>query len=58
LQWQEGGGPRISAMSTPGFGTTLIKRSLADANVTLEFKEEGLVCKMTWPMLSPRQPPV
>jgi two-component sensor histidine kinase len=55
LQWQEGGGPRISAMGTPGFGTTLIKRSLADANVTLEFKQEGLVCQMTWPILPPRQ---
>jgi PAS domain S-box-containing protein len=53
LHWQEKDGPPISAPSRVGFGSRVIKRSLADelgGTVDLDFRPDGLVCAMTIPI--------
>lgn len=51
--WRETGGPPATNPSRKGFGLRLIERSLAaeaDARVTLEFRQEGLVCDIRIPL--------
>ncbi|WP_075215758.1 sensor histidine kinase [Mongoliimonas terrestris] len=53
LQWTERGGPPVQAPTRRGFGTRLIERGLAfelDADVTLDFHPEGVVCSIQAPM--------
>jgi two-component sensor histidine kinase/PAS domain-containing protein len=50
ITWREHGGPTVKAPVKAGFGTTLIKRSLAaerDASVVIDYRPGGLVCEMT-----------
>jgi PAS domain S-box-containing protein len=54
LSWKEAGGPVINAVGPRGFGSTLIEKSLADATVTLDFRPEGFVCQLIWPVSLPR----
>jgi PAS domain S-box-containing protein len=47
LVWRERGGPPVSKPARSGFGTRLIKRTLAtelSGRVELEFDEAGLIC--------------
>jgi PAS domain S-box-containing protein len=50
LEWREQGGPPASQPQHHGFGTTLIQRSLAEAQVDVEYLAEGLVCRVSWPL--------
>lgn len=50
LEWREQGGPPASEPQHHGFGTTLIQRSLAEAQVHVEYLAEGLVCLVNWPL--------
>jgi PAS domain S-box-containing protein len=47
LQWQESGGPAVTAPVRSGFGTRLIERSLAaelEGSARLDYRPGGLVC--------------
>jgi two-component system, chemotaxis family, CheB/CheR fusion protein len=46
VNWTETGGPDATGRGPPGFGTTLIEKSLASAKVTQTFGETGLVCEI------------
>ncbi|WP_343062270.1 PAS domain S-box protein [Hyphomicrobium methylovorum] len=52
LQWQELGGPPVTAPAERGFGTTLIKCSLDphDGNAVVHYKRDGVVCEITLPL--------
>ena len=49
LTWRETGGPPVQPVVTRGFGARLLERGLSaelDGSVTLDFRPEGLVCRM------------
>jgi two-component sensor histidine kinase len=51
LQWEEEGGPQVSEPQYRGFGLRLIEHGLGreiSSKVTLDFREEGLLC--SWDM--------
>ena len=53
LRWHERNGPRVSPPSRSGFGSRLIKRSLAaefEGVVELDFKPDGLSCTICAPV--------
>ncbi len=53
LTWKERGGPKTSVPESHGFGTTLIKRSLAyeiQGETRLYFEPDGLRCDMEFPL--------
>ena len=52
IEWREAGGPPVKPPERQGFGTTLIKHVVAKAlraEVAMEYRPEGLVCRMTLP---------
>lgn len=52
IQWQETGGPPVKPPERKGFGTDLIKQLVGRAlraDVAIEYRPEGLVCRMTLP---------
>jgi two-component sensor histidine kinase len=52
LTWAETGGPTVTAPTCESFGTQVIKASVPDADVTLDYKPQGLVCEMLIPVAS------
>lgn len=46
MDWIETGGPIVSVPGPNGFGSTLIEKSLPNANVTRVFGPDGLACKI------------
>lgn len=51
--WREEGGPQVNPVSTSGFGTKLIKRTLASelgGTAELVFDPQGLVCTVQAPL--------
>jgi PAS domain S-box-containing protein len=57
--WTEHGGPRVTQPSRQGFGSRLLQRVLTtqlQAQVTMDFQEEGLRFSMVMPM--PGDPPL
>jgi PAS domain S-box-containing protein len=59
LTWQETGGPIVVQPQKQGFGSRLLQRVLAtqlQAQVTMDFQEEGLRFSMTMPI--PGDPPL
>jgi PAS domain S-box-containing protein len=50
LNWVESGGPLITSTEKRGFGSTLIERSFAGADVHMRFQPEGLTCTLSWPI--------
>ncbi|WP_322867952.1 ATP-binding protein [Aquicoccus sp. G2-2] len=53
LLWSEKDGPKVETPGRRGFGSQLIERALAKelgGDVTLEFRPEGLVCKIGAPL--------
>ena len=53
LVWTELGGPTVSPPVKQGFGSRLIERGLVgdlQAEVAMELKPEGLVCKIDAPL--------
>jgi PAS domain S-box-containing protein len=53
LNWVERGGPVIASVGSRGFGSTLIERSLAGADVRMLFPPEGMTCTLSWPIGEP-----
>jgi two-component system, chemotaxis family, sensor kinase Cph1 len=52
MYWRESGGPEVKARHRPGFGSVVIKNTLAKAlagEVELKFEPEGLVWQVTAP---------
>jgi two-component sensor histidine kinase len=52
IKWRETGGPPVSPPTRQGFGTTLLRQVVARAlraDVALEYRPEGLICRMTLP---------
>jgi PAS domain S-box-containing protein len=49
IEWQETGGPLVTQPVSSGFGQTLISRSLGNGGTTLEFRPEGVVCRLSIP---------
>ena len=52
FDWREEGGPPVAPVSRAGFGTRLIKRTLAaelNGSAELEFEPTGLVCRVEAP---------
>lgn len=52
IKWQEAGGPPVKRPKRQGFGTNLIKQVVGRAlraKVALEYRPQGLVCRMTLP---------
>ncbi len=47
--WCESGGPKAAPSSKEGFGSWLIRNGLPDAQVALEFPEDGAICTITMP---------
>ena len=53
IEWREAGGPPVKPPTRQGFGTTLLKQVVAKAlraDVAMEYRPEGLTCRMTMPM--------
>ncbi|MBZ9659222.1 GAF domain-containing protein [Mesorhizobium sp. ESP-6-4] len=53
LTWRESGGPRVEPPDRQGFGSILIRRSLAkviDSEVTHEFRPEGVFAEISMPL--------
>ncbi len=53
LRWQEKDGPPVTPPERIGFGSQVIKRSLAhelEGTVHLDYRPEGLTCTMTIPL--------
>lgn len=53
LTWRESGGPRVAPPERHGFGSILIRRSLAKVNsseVTHEFRPEGVFAEISMPL--------
>jgi PAS domain S-box-containing protein len=53
LEWMEQGGPFVEPPARRGFGTRMIERALASdlgASVELDFRREGLVCRLVAPL--------
>lgn len=53
LTWRESGGPEVSAPERHGFGSILIRRSLAkviSSEVTHEFRPEGVFAEISMPL--------
>lgn len=51
--WSETGGPPVAAASRTGFGTKLIKRTLAvelKGTAVLDFEPTGLICRVDAPL--------
>jgi two-component system CheB/CheR fusion protein len=49
LTWREKGGPKVTASTRRGFGTSLIERGLPDARIDRSFEADGLVCRVDLP---------
>lgn len=52
IEWRETGGPPVKPPKRQGFGTRLLKQVVAKAlraDVTMEYRPEGLICRMTLP---------
>lgn len=57
LVWTELGGPKVSPPIKQGFGSRLIERGLTadlQAEVAMDFRPEGLVCKIDAPLAEAR----
>ncbi|MBV9930674.1 MAG: PAS domain S-box protein [Alphaproteobacteria bacterium] len=57
LTWRESGGPPVAEPEREGFGTRMIRRALASelrGPVTLEFRPEGLFCRIDAPLAPAR----
>jgi two-component sensor histidine kinase len=54
LEWREQGGPSVRAPEHRGFGSTLIERGLAAAQVERRFDPSGVVCSITMSLDEPQ----
>jgi PAS domain S-box-containing protein len=59
LTWQEQNGPAVRPPETQGFGTTMLSQAIAyqhHGQVELQWREEGLVCTLSLPLVEPDRP--
>ena len=58
LNWDESGGPKVSAPKERGFGSTLIEKTLQShgGEVTMRFKTSGVSAKISLPLREPTLP--
>lgn len=49
IVWQEDGGPIVAKPEKMGFGQTVIARGLGQSATNVEFRPEGIVCRMFVP---------
>jgi two-component system CheB/CheR fusion protein len=50
LVWQERGGPPTKPQRQNGFGSVLIQKSIPDATVKHDLRQEGLICTIELPL--------
>jgi two-component system, chemotaxis family, CheB/CheR fusion protein len=50
MVWRESGGPSVRAPETSGFGSYLIEHGLPEGRVAREFRPEGVVCTIEFPL--------
>ena len=52
MQWTESKGPRVRAPNLRGFGMTLIEQTVRvhGGEVSMHFAEDGLKCRIDWPL--------
>ena len=53
VRWQEFGGPEVMVPDRRGFGRVLLERLIGatlNGSVTLDFRPEGLVCDIVFPL--------
>jgi two-component sensor histidine kinase len=58
IEWRETGGPPVQPPDRQGFGTTLIEKMIKRVfrgSVVLDYRREGLVCRMTFPRANVEQ---
>ena len=47
LDWEESGGPHVEAPKRKGLGSRLLSKQPGLADVTVNFRPEGLACRIT-----------
>jgi two-component system CheB/CheR fusion protein len=52
--WREKDGPAVKAPGKTGFGSTLIEKGIPDASVAREYRQDGLVCTIEFPLPEPK----
>lgn len=60
IVWREAGGPAVSPPARRGFGTHVLEAGLAhelDGKVTMDFRPEGLLCRMRYTASEKMRPP-
>jgi PAS domain S-box-containing protein len=53
LVWQEDGGPVVDVPAQAGFGTTMLSQAIEyqhEGKVELDWRKEGLICRLTLPI--------
>jgi PAS domain S-box-containing protein len=53
LVWQEDGGPEVDAPALAGFGTAMLSQAIEyqhQGKVELDWRKEGLICRLTLPI--------
>ena len=52
MQWTESNGPKVRAPDSRGFGMTLIEQTVrvVGGEVSMHFAEDGLKCRIDWPL--------
>jgi two-component system CheB/CheR fusion protein len=61
LLWQEDGGPAVDAPAVAGFGTSMLSQAIEyqhEGSVKLDWRKEGLICRMTLPLAKAASSPV
>jgi two-component system CheB/CheR fusion protein len=60
LLWQEDGGPAVKAPALAGFGTTMLRQAIEyqhQGKVELDWRKEGMICRLTVPIASAASSP-
>ena len=60
IKWTESGGPAVSPPERRGFGSRILESALAvelDGSVVLDYRPEGVVCSVTFPLKQLRHLP-
>ena len=61
LVWQEDGGPAVDTPAVTGFGTSMLSQAIEyqyEGSVELDWRKEGLICRMTLPLAKAASSPV
>jgi PAS domain S-box-containing protein len=59
LVWQEDGGPAVTPPAVAGFGTTMLSQAMEyqhEGKVELDWRKEGLICRLTLPIARAASP--